>query len=115
MGDGIKFAFDTVYTNVGAGWQGPNDFICPVSGFYMFAFSMTTQHKTGVHGRVTVDGGEGPQIYGDSMGTGFGSASHTGMAHCSTGQRVFVLATGGSQARGSHFCSFSGALIRADD
>ena len=44
VGDEGKFTFDNVWTNVGGGYQiATSDFVCPVTGYYLFAFSMETQ------------------------------------------------------------------------
>ena len=114
-----KFAFDHVVTTVGGGWQpATNDFVCPVSGHYMFAYSMTSSRGSGLWGRVVVDGVRDVRMFGDGInGNGYGSASHTYMVHCSQGKRVYMeshAAGETSVAYGYNHCSFSGVLIRAD-
>ena len=111
-----KFTFDRVWTNVGGGYQtGTNDFVCPVSGHYMFYITFETQGKAFVTARVTLEGEDNPIMYGDSMGIGFANAGQLYMMHCSSGQRVYVVSLGTSNVREGHRCTFSGMLISGDD
>ena len=112
---GGKFAFDTVFTNIGGGFKPSTDFVCPVTGHYLFSFTMATQSQVCVWARVTLDGAESPRIYADSLLIGNGSASHTGMAYCTQVQRVYVESEGNSNAIGGLFCNFSGMLVRAEN
>ena len=114
---GTKYTFETVMTNVGGGFQpSTNDFVCPLTGYYMFTFSLLSHSGLAAWGKVTVEGGLAPLSFADGGGVGAGSGANTYMVHCSEGERVWVEAVGNTNVlNGSHYSTFSGMLIRADN
>ena len=113
--EGERYVFDNVRTNVG-GWYNSefHEFTCPLDGYYMFSFTLLSRRTFDAVGRLSIEGKECLNAFGDGRNGDFGSATGVYIAHCKQAERVWVepISAYGGHLNGNNYSSFSGMLLK---
>ena len=116
---GERVAFTTVITNEGAGFKpGQDEFVCPVSGMYLFTYSTLTTWNTNSVSNIWLEDTLLVTSLANGGGPSHGEASNTVLVHCNSGNKVYVQCDNEyvSYAEGDYrnYHTFAGFLVSAD-
>ena len=115
--DGDRINFPEVITNVGGSYMpGTSEFICPVSGVYMFSATMMSQKdRYGVF-NIKIGTDQKAAAWSDGRGNAFGNGNNIAIVECDGGQRVWVeCGYNTSQFYGdetNYYNTFTGMLVQ---
>ena len=110
---GDQVEFPVVLTNIGGAYNPTTgDFMCPISGTYMFAVSLMSGHQALGAASITVDDERKVSARPDGRDAAHGHSSNMLVTACTQGQRVWVQAFGWRLYDDSrNHGTFSGMLI----
>merc|ERR1712150_15082 len=115
---GQRIPFQTVITNVGAGYASSNsEFVCKDSGLYLFTVTTLGYYDQLASAHLMVDGIILGTTYGEGKGS-FGASSVSAIVDCRAGSRVYVESERDGIAIFSDYryhSSFSGMSIKLDE
>ncbi|XP_060595077.1 complement C1q tumor necrosis factor-related protein 2-like [Ruditapes philippinarum] len=116
MGIGHHIVFDKAITNEGAGYNvNTGIFTAPVTGLYLFTFSMSDGDQTSVL-QLVMDGSNLVDIIDNPVNNELTMSSNTVIVHVNKGQSVWIQEYAFNDAsilsrEIYRYCTFSGILV----